>query len=135
MMYKLKFQNENHKQKFIELLKKGDIYYRDSERMPLMFLLSLDVLENKADKVYDFENRMIITEGLDDLYSTSSRMLVRLGFNLFNGYKSEFGIRDILACLGENNYESAMIAIDMLFNYERYIDDIQKIFVENNISL
>lgn len=134
MMYKFKFQNDSHKRKFTELLKKDDTFYKDCERMSLFFLLSLDTLENKADKVYDFDNNWIITEGLDDIYTTSARMLTRLGFNLYNSYKDDFGILDILTSVGVNNYEYAMIAIDMRINYERYEHEIKEICKENNIS-
>jgi len=75
-----------------------------------------DDLFSKANSIYDFEENTIKTEclegGVD--FCSSSRKLVKLGYNLFNGYDASVVV--VFEGWDEDNTKLAIEAIKIRFN-------------------
>jgi hypothetical protein len=96
---------------------------QDKERQALFCIIeSNNYLYNKRNHIYDFKENWINTECLNNKnidFCTSSKALIRLGFNLYNGYKDEYILpRDILYCLDEDNYNLAIFGADIRFGMD-----------------
>lgn len=106
-------------QRLEELLKKDQTHAADKERTALFLILSgNDDLYQKVEHIYDFKNHWIKDECLTSSkvdFSSGSKALIRLGFNLYNGY-SPADIRDIFSVLDQRNIELALKAIEFRFN-------------------
>lgn len=77
------FGNYEHKERYLELVEKDGLGVADAYREALFYILSsCDDLYCQAHKLYDFENKVIITENDADLTGATSR-LVALAFELF----------------------------------------------------
>ncbi|WP_242877191.1 DUF6075 family protein, partial [Fusibacter sp. 3D3] len=76
-------------------------------------------LYKKCDAIYDFKRHQIhlcLTEGSTD-FSSGSTALIRLGFNLYNGYEDgETSPYHLFYRLDEPNRILAMSAINMRFS-------------------
>ena len=112
---------DKEQERFEELLNKDGTSEGDRERRSLFWILANNSdLYSKVKYIYDFEDRCIKLECIEgvtvDLCS-SSRALIRLSFNLFNGYNGERTDRsNILAPLDCDNYNTAIQAINIRFN-------------------
>lgn len=110
-------------ERFNELMKRDNTHPRDLERQSLFYILAYandGDLFSKVNHIYDFEDNCIMLECLEgstiDLCS-SAVSLVRLGFNLFNGYsEGSSDVLSVLSGLDDTNYEIARRAIDIRFN-------------------
>lgn len=110
-------------ERFNELLKRDATNPRDLERQSLFYILAYandGDLFNKVNHIYDFDENCIKLECLEgstvDLCS-SAVSLVRLGFNLFNGYsEGHSDVLSVLCGLDDKNYQIAKKAIDIRFN-------------------
>jgi len=106
-------------QRLEDLLKKDQTHVADKERTSLFLIISgNDDLYRKAEHIYDFKNHWIKDECLTSSkvdFSSGSKALIRLGFNLYNGY-SPADIRDIFSVLDQENIELALEAIEYRFN-------------------
>lgn len=110
-------------ERFNELMKRDNTNPRDLERQSLFFILAYandGDLFKKVNHIYDFEENCIKPECLEestvDLCS-SAVSLIRVGFNLFNGYSE--GRSDVLSIfcgLDDTNYDVVKKAIDIRFN-------------------
>lgn len=62
--------------------------HSDPERVALAYLLALNTdCRNHINDLYDFEERIILVEGLEKAWQThTSLKTARLAFNLYNGY-------------------------------------------------
>lgn len=117
----MQFLNNQHKKKFIELIKADETYHKDVERKSLFYIISgNDDLHQKRSYIYDFNNNWINIECLDSErvdFSTSSKALIRLGFNLYNGYSDEHtSPRELLYSLDSENYYLALTSCDIRFD-------------------
>ena len=88
------FLNQDHAYNFQNMILKDKTYVGDRERMALFYILGgNEDLFAKRNRIYNFKNHEIspdvLTNGEVDLCS-SSKSLVRLAYNLFNGYKDEY---------------------------------------------
>ncbi len=114
------FKNEEHQQRFMHLVAEDAMHLKDVERQVLFYILSGNHdLYQKRHNIYDFSEHMISPECLtasDVDFSTSSKALIKLGFNLYNGY-SDTGISplDIYYSLDEANYNLAQESINIRF--------------------
>ncbi len=114
------FKNDEHQQRFMHLVAEDGMYPKDVERQVLFYILSGNhVLYQKRHHIYDFSEHMISPECLiasEVEFSTSSKALIRLGFNLYNGY-TDTGISplDIYYSLDEANYILAQESINIRF--------------------
>ena len=82
------FIDDKHKEAFYRILDKMYLNYSDPERIALAYLLSLNEdCRNHIKDLYDFEERVILPEGLNEEWQThTSIKTTRLAFNLYNGY-------------------------------------------------
>lgn len=104
-----------------EILEKAKVPEGDLERKSLFYILANNNdLYYKINAIYDFEDRSIRPECLEEGtvdFCSSSRSLVKLAFNLFNGYQTENDDPlNILYNLDEENFEIALKAIRIRFN-------------------
>ena len=122
------FLNEEQREKFDKLIKKGNIQLWDVQRTSLMYILSCNNLFPKAEKIYDFKKNTFNTKILENCpYSTSEEKLVRAGYNLFTGKSSyvykvdgqeeqiEFDIFSIYYSLDTEHIELLTNAIKLRF--------------------
>ena len=103
-----------------ELLAKDNTREKDIERRSMFYILAHnDDLYSKVHYIYDFKDHSIrfdcLESGFAD-FSSSSKALLRLAFNLYNGYKDEYSdVMNILFTLDGDNFELAMKAIRIRF--------------------
>ena len=89
--------NVEHKKRFNQLLGKASVCEGDLERYALFFIISGNAdLYRKVNYIYNFEDGGgILPEIFDnsevDLCG-SSKTLIKLAFNLYNGYKSDLTV-------------------------------------------
>jgi hypothetical protein len=117
------FLNEDHAHNFQNMILKDQTHPSDLERMSLFYIIGgNEDLFMKRQNIYDFKNHEInpkvLTNGEVDLCS-SSKSLVRLAYNLFNGYEDEYTTpRDLFYNLDRKNFLVAKGGIDMRFNVD-----------------
>ena len=116
----MKFQNREHEGNLLKLLVKDRSRPRDKERLALFYILAGNAdLYLKADYIYDFKEHLIKLECLNDDsvdLCSSSRALVKLAYNLYNGYEeSDFSPMDIFSNLDTENYHLAMESLNVRF--------------------
>lgn len=82
------FKDDRHKNAFYQILGKMQLNHSDPERTALAYLLSLNEdCHSHINNLYDFEERVILPEGLDQEWQThTSLKTTHLAFNLYNGY-------------------------------------------------
>jgi hypothetical protein len=116
----MRFLSTEHENKLMELIKRDGTHPRDKERISLFYILSgNDDLYGKSRSIYDFSQHQIILDCLNngdvDLCS-SSRALIRLGYNLYNSYQdSDTSPIHILSGLDEDNYFLATESLGVRF--------------------
>ena len=123
----MNFITKQHKERFKELLQSDNTYREDVERRSLFYILSgNEDLFRKKNHIYDFKDHSIEPDCLDSEnvdFSTSSKALIRLGFNLYNSYSDDSTSPiDILYSLDGNNYNLAMNGMDIRFGKSMVID-------------
>lgn len=114
------FKNEEHQQKFIQLIFEDGMHPQDIERKTLFYIISgNNYLYQNRHHIYDFGDHMISPERLtasDVDFSTSSKALIRLGFNLYNdNTDNNISPLDIYYSLDEENYILAQESINIRF--------------------
>lgn len=121
----MEFLNEQHKERFEELMKRGKISNKDIERTVPMYIISGNQdLYSRICKMYDFkENQFIFDfkEEDDEKYiawnaslSSSQEKLMLLAFSLFSG-RSHVGVVELFRSLDSTNKELAMNAIKYFY--------------------
>lgn len=115
------FFNDNHKSNYYHLAKKVNLHIGDYERKALFYIISgNDELFKKKSSIYDFYDNCIKFDVLDYKstdFCSSSKALIRLGFNLYNGFTDDYtNPLNILGCLDSKNYNIAKCAINIRFN-------------------
>ena len=82
------FKDDRHENAFYQILDRIQLSYSDPERTALAYLLALNEdCRSHINDLYDFEERVILPEGLDQDWQThTSLKTTRLAFNLYNGY-------------------------------------------------
>ncbi|GAU78644.1 DUF6075 family protein [Fusibacter sp. 3D3] len=114
------FLSMEHLNRYENLIRKDRMSHQDAERSVLFYLISGNQdLYKKCDAIYDFKRHQIhlcLTEGSTD-FSSGSTALIRLGFNLYNGYEDgETSPYHLFYRLDEPNRILAMSAINMRFS-------------------
>jgi hypothetical protein len=101
-----------------ELVKKDGMSKNDLERLSMFYILSSNNdLYSKINYIYDFDKRSIRPDCLEDDnvdFCSSSRKLIRLAFNLYNGFSAE--VLNTFAGLDDNNFEIALNSLKIRFN-------------------
>lgn len=118
----MRFLSKEHENKLMDLIQRDGTHPKDKERISLFYILSGNSdLYDKSRQVYDFLNHQIKLECLHDGsvdFCSSSRALIRLGYNLYNGYRDdETTPIGILSGLDEENYLLATESIAVRFGY------------------
>lgn len=113
------FLSEEHRENFNELMGRTKVHKGDIERKVLFYIVSGNFdLYNKAKHIYNFKENAInidCLEGGKVDFSSSSRTLVKLAYNLYNSYPSD-SVKDTFYLLDEENFKLAMNAIRLRFN-------------------
>lgn len=101
------------KEIFQFLSKRGKVHPDDKERNALFLIVSRNKdLFDKVNHIYDFQENVILPDCIDsdDVdFSSSSRALLKLGFNLYNGYPAD--IHEVFSLLDEDQTDTALEAI------------------------
>lgn len=104
--------------RYTDLLARDNTDARDVERNALFWILASNLdLYAKVSHIYDFEDRSIKPQCLDsdDVdFCSSSQKLIKLAFNLFNGFPAD--ILETFYVLDDDNFKLAMTAIRIRFN-------------------
>jgi len=117
------FINEDHAYNFQNMILKDKTHVNDRERFALFYILGgNEDLFIKRRHLYDFKsheiNPDVLTNGEVD-FCSSSKALVRLSYNLYNGYEDNFtNPYDLFGSLDSKNYLVARGAIDMRFGMD-----------------
>lgn len=119
------FINEEHKEKYEELIRRGNIG-NDIERAVAMFVISGGRgLYSKADKLYDFKKNEFIfdikenEDGEKEIWwkaslSSSQEKLMLLAFSLYCG-RDNVGVVELFRALDDNNIRVALNAISLRY--------------------
>jgi len=114
------FISAAHKERFINMILEDGMSLSDSERASLFYIISgNDDLYMKRRFIYDCSEHCICA-CLDDAdvdFSSSMRSLIRLGFNLYNGWSDRYTTPlFLLGSLDSYNLMLAGDAIKIRFN-------------------
>lgn len=103
--------------RFKQLIKRDNTNLSDVERKSLFYIIAgNDDLYSKIDFIYDFTDRRIKPDCLDNEdvdFCSSSRKLINLAFNLFNGYPAD--VLNTFSVLDEDNFTLAINAMKIRF--------------------
>lgn len=114
------FYGPGHKGRFLGMMAEDGTSPRDLERASLFYLIAgNDDLYRKRKFIYDPDGHCICpcldNPGVD--FSSGARSLIRLGFNLYNGYIDEYTAPlDLFWNLDSNNRLLAYHAIRLRLN-------------------
>lgn len=116
------FLNNLHKHNFEKLIPQISLNTCDNERISFVYIISGNSdLFNKKYSLYDFNKNMLKFHNFKSTnldFCSSSKALVRLGVNLYNGYTDEYtDPLNLLRHLGHDNYNLAINAIKLRFEY------------------
>jgi len=118
------FLSSKHMENYIDLVMEDQMCTRDVERASLFYIISgNDDLYRKRRFIYDPKDHSIkrCLDNTDVDFSSSIKALVRLGFNLYNGWSDEYTTPvDLLGCLDDNNRNLARNAIQIRFDSSFY---------------
>jgi len=99
-----------------QLMLKDKMHPKDREREALFFIIAgSDELWRLQNQIYNFEEHSIETDILESGICTSSKKLIRIGFNLFNNYETD-SVLNMLSGLDDYNFELVMRAIRIRLN-------------------
>lgn len=118
----VKFLNNSHRVNFNLIANKSIFTNCDSERIALFYILSgNDDLFEKRHAIFNFSKNHLNFSNFKNTntdFCSSSKALIRLGLNLFNGYTDRLtNPLIILNCLDLSNYTLAINAIKLRFEY------------------
>ena len=121
------FLNEQHKKNFWQICSEDKGFdQRDLERVALFYIIAgNDTLFSQRKNIYDFKERAIDVE-IDEKgrvfipgeawHTSSTIALIRLAYNLFNGFKDErTNPMDLLSNLDDDNFDLAFNAMNIRF--------------------
>lgn len=102
-----------------QLMAKDGTHPKDVERESLFFLMAgNEELWKLQDRIYDFKEHCIEPDILESGICTSSKTLIRVGFNLFNSYPTD-SLINCFCSLDDHNFELVMQAIRIRLNKTR----------------
>ena len=118
------FLSSKHMENYLDLVMEDQMCTGDVERASLFYIISgNDDLYRKQRFIYDTKDHSIkrCLDNTDVDFSSSIKALVRLGFNLYNGWSDEYTTPvDMLGCLDDNNRKLARNAIQIRFDSSFY---------------
>jgi len=103
-------------ERYFTLLAKDHTHPTDNYRQALFHIFAgSEDLYSKVEYFYDFKDHSIIPEGLEEVdLSSSSWKMVKLAFNLYNGYPSDDPLT-LLSGLDDQNFEVCLRAMRLRF--------------------
>ena len=111
-----------HEDRLADLLERDGTSERDLERKSLFYILSGNLdLYGKVDYIYDFKTNSIKSDCFENEaidFCSSSCNLIKLAYNLYNGYKAD--VLETFAGLDQDNFNLAMEAIKIRLNMKDY---------------
>lgn len=103
-------------EKVDQLMIKDKTRSTDIERESLFFIIAgSEELWNLQNQIYDFEDHSIKPEVLESGICSSSKTLIKIGFNLYNNYPTD-SVLDSFEGLDQYNFELVMHAIRLRLN-------------------
>ncbi|SKC66571.1 DUF6075 family protein [Maledivibacter halophilus] len=123
----MNFLDDKNMENFKSILMEDNTNPKDVERQSLFYIIAgNEDLYSKRKHIYDFAERAINPECLESSevdFSSSSRALIRLGYNLYNSYSDKYTTPiDILYGLDSDNYVLALNSLDIRFGVEREME-------------
>lgn len=114
------FINKEHKNRLKDMIKADKTISEDMERISLFYIIAEnDDLYRKRSFIYDTDKHSIYPdfEELDVDFSSSIKSLIKLGYNLYNGWsdKNTTPLR-LLGSLDNDNFKLANGAMMARFN-------------------
>lgn len=123
------FLNSEHKNRLKSMLKSDNTNLGDTERLSLFYIISgNNDLYGKRRFIYNPNVHSIFPdfEKTDVDFSEGIKSLIRLGFNLYNGWSDNYTTPlGLLGGLDENNLKLANYALTIRFNYNG-LKELQK---------
>jgi len=138
------FTDRIHRSRYDKLASVSRLHDCDRERIALFYIISgNEDLFVKKKAIYDFLDNSIIPECLttDKVdFCSSSKALIRLGFNLYNGYiDSDTTPLSLLSGLDSKNFFIAYQAILLRLQGRRQYLNLpvmeNRVMLENNLSV
>ena len=118
------FLNRKHMEQYLDLVIEDHMHKEDMERASLFYIISgNNDIYRKRRFIYDPKDHSIkrCLENRKVDFSSSMKALIRLGFNLYNGWSDEYTTPvDLLGCLDNNNKKLARNAIQIRFDSSFY---------------
>ena len=117
---KRKFVSDTHKERFTTMIIEDDMSPCDVERASLFYIISCNEdLYRKRRYIYDTYEHCIRTclDNTEVDFSSGMKSLIRLGFNLYNGWSDRYTTpMSLLGSLDNRNLQLAGNAIMTRFN-------------------
>lgn len=114
------YMNSEHKERFVDMIISDNMSDGDLERASLFYIISGNKeLYNKRGYIYNCNSHCINSRfdksGVD--FTSSMTALIRLGFNLYNGWSDKYTTPiEILGGLDNRNLELATNALMIRFD-------------------
>lgn len=106
------------KQRMEELIRLDKTQKDDHERMALFTVIAgNDELWKLRNQIYNFQECCIEPDVLDTGICTSSKCLIQIGFNMYNGFDTKDPLY-LLSTLDKENFELAIKAIRVRLSME-----------------
>lgn len=120
-----------HEERLAGMIWEDGMTCRDMERISLFHIIAgNEGLYRKRNAIYDFNERRIktcIRDGSED-FSSGQWALIKLGFNLYNGYREEYMTPlDLFWNLDHKNMQIAHDAIGLRFNNHEPAMPVQEV--------
>lgn len=112
----MNFLSKEHENRFVSLLQKDNTHPSDVERLALFYIVAGNAdLHRKAKYIYNFVEHQIEPDCLYDSgvdFCSSSRSLVKLAYNLYNGYQNnDLSPAGLLSDLDSENFYLASVFV------------------------
>jgi len=122
----MKFLSMEHENQLLRLLQRDGTHNGDMERLALLYIISGNAdLYSKVNSIYDFTTHQIEPDCLYDGgvdFCGSSRALVKLAYNLFNGYQdTNVSPLELLSGLDADNFNLATESMKIRFGYTNQV--------------
>ena len=106
---------QEHEKRYQLLLEKDKTNLKDLERKALFYILAgNEDLFEKVNHIYDFADHSINSDCFDEIdLCSSSRSLIEIAFNHFNGYPADM---TNISMLDSDNFKLAIDSMRLRYN-------------------
>ena len=123
------FLSKKHENRLVSLLQKDNTHPSDVERLALFYIVAgNDDVCRKVKYIYNFvehhiEPDCLYVSGVD--FCSSSRSLVKLAYNLYNGYQNnDLSPVDLLSGLDSENFHLAIESMAIRFGHVNTVQSV-----------